>query len=128
MYVSNHLRPYDKKLTYLQNPLYLAKSLFQYFVKKAGPLTNNTADFLAFEKIPPELRASMGEKVLEELSKFPDDWPEIEYLSGAGYVGGWSGLLFKRKEMLQLIMSAETNDEIQNREMDINMRPYSWHL
>lgn len=38
----------------------------------------------------------MGENALEELAKFPEDWPEVEYLSGAGYVGDWSGLLFKR--------------------------------
>ncbi|KAF8848709.1 glucose-methanol-choline oxidoreductase [Acephala macrosclerotiorum] len=78
------------------NPFYLIKNLLQYWMKHTGPFTNNVADFLAWEKIPPQLRPTLGEKAIDELSQFPPDWPEVEYLSGAGYVGDWSGLFFKQ--------------------------------
>lgn len=69
----------------------------------------------------------MGEAALQELVKFPDDWPETEYLSGAGYVGDWSGLLFKRKSALPSIISAGNNKDFQNQEMATNMPLSSWH-
>ena len=47
-------------------------------------LTNNVADFLAWEKIPSHLRSSLGTQALEDLAKLPEDWPEVEYLSAAG--------------------------------------------
>ena len=34
----------------------------------------------AFEKIPPHLRKNLSAKAQQDLSTFPDDWPEIEYV------------------------------------------------
>jgi choline dehydrogenase len=54
------------------------------------------SDFLGWEKVPVDIRSSFTSDALEELSALPDDWPEIEYISGAGYVGNWTSLLFGR--------------------------------
>lgn len=83
-----------------QNPLHLLSQLSKYWRKKEGPLTNNVADFLAWEKVPDDLRSYFPILVQDDLAHFPEDWPEIEYLSGAGYVGNWDGLLFKRNTFL----------------------------
>jgi hypothetical protein len=61
------------------------------------PLTSNVADFLGWEKVPDNLRSSFTAEALAELNALPADWPEIEYISGAGYIGDWSSLLFGRK-------------------------------
>jgi choline dehydrogenase-like flavoprotein len=82
------------------DPVYLAAELVNYETLQSGPLTNPVADFLGWEKVPPALRPSLGAQALADLAKYPADWPEIEYISGAGYVGDWSSLLFKRKSCL----------------------------
>ena len=43
-----------------------------------GPLTNNGADFLGWEKIPKALRSGFSSKTTSDLATFPADWPEIE--------------------------------------------------
>jgi len=77
------------------DPVYLAAE-FVNFQTQSGPLTNPVADFLGWEKVPAYMRSSLGAQALIDLAKYPADWPEIEYLSGAGYVGNVSnsGSLF----------------------------------
>ncbi|PYH90005.1 GMC oxidoreductase [Aspergillus ellipticus CBS 707.79] len=60
---------------------------------KTGPLTNPIADYLAWEKIPSTLRTAFSSETQKQLSAFPSDWPEAEYISGAGYIGNLSNLL-----------------------------------
>jgi choline dehydrogenase len=60
------------------------------------------ADFLGWEKVPQDLRSSFTSEALAELAALPADWPEIEYISGAGYIGNWTTLLFGRKILLPL--------------------------
>ena len=78
------------------DPVYLAAQLVPYTTSQTGILTNPVADFLGWEKIPAALRPSLGSQALAELARYPADWPEVEYISGAGYVGDWSSLLFNR--------------------------------
>jgi choline dehydrogenase len=85
------------------DPVYLAAQLIPYTTSQTGILTNPVADFLGWEKIPAALRPSLGSQALAELAKYPADWPEVEYISGAGYVGDWSSLLFKRSSSLPLL-------------------------
>ncbi|CAG8222710.1 unnamed protein product [Penicillium salamii] len=73
--------------------LYAAKQVVGGLVLKKGFLTNPVADFLAWEKIPQSLRKSFSQETLSKLSEFPKDWPEAEYISGAGYMGDVSNLL-----------------------------------
>ncbi|TVY50636.1 Dehydrogenase patE [Lachnellula cervina] len=76
------------------NPLYLAAEVAVWAANQSGPLANPVADFLGWEKVPDDHRSSFDSSTLSDLSTLPDDWPEVEYLSGAGYVGNWSSLLF----------------------------------
>jgi choline dehydrogenase len=85
------------------DPVYLAAQLVPYTTSQTGLLTNPVADFLGWEKIPAAVRPSLGSQALAELAKYPADWPEVEYISGAGYVGDWSSLLFKRSSSLPLL-------------------------
>lgn len=52
--------------------------VFNYFVLKRGALTNPSTDYIAFEKLPLRLRSTWPANVANDLSWFPDDWPEIE--------------------------------------------------
>ncbi|CAF9937390.1 MAG: hypothetical protein ALECFALPRED_007237 [Alectoria fallacina] len=62
-----------------------AASLFDNF--QSGILTNPGGDFGAWEKLPQSLRSTLPESAQTALATFPADWPEIEYLSIAGYLG-----------------------------------------
>lgn len=60
---------------------YLLKHLVKYITAHQGILTNPGIEYLAFEKIPDQLRSSFSPQVQEDLSRFPSDWPEIEVRS-----------------------------------------------
>ncbi|KAJ5874698.1 uncharacterized protein N7529_003128 [Penicillium soppii] len=75
------------------NLIYAAGQVVGGLVTKNGFLTNPVADFLAWEKIPQSLRQAFSQSSLDKLSQFPSDWPEAEYISGAGYIGNVSNLL-----------------------------------
>ncbi|KAJ0422667.1 hypothetical protein BJY00DRAFT_322494 [Aspergillus carlsbadensis] len=72
---------------------YLASRALDFILKHSGPLTNPVADFIAWENIPEVLRSEFSPETQASLAKFPSDWPEVEYMSGAGYVGNFSNLL-----------------------------------
>ncbi|KAK4182775.1 putative GMC oxidoreductase [Podospora australis] len=77
-----------------RDPLYLADQLLQYTTNQSGTLTNPVADFLAWEKIPGPLRQQQFSPATQaKLAQFPPDWPEVEYISGAGFVGDFSNFL-----------------------------------
>ncbi|KAE8354563.1 hypothetical protein BDV28DRAFT_147020 [Aspergillus coremiiformis] len=65
----------------------MADSLLNFAVSKTGPLTSSGADYLAWEKIPESLRSQFTPQTQKDLASFPSDWPEAEYIPGAGYVG-----------------------------------------
>ncbi|RHZ60436.1 GMC family oxidoreductase [Aspergillus thermomutatus] len=69
---------------------YLTWQLAQYIFSHGGVLTNPIIDYLAFEKIPDSFRSNFSVQAIWDLSWFPDDWPEIEYISAAAYVGDFS--------------------------------------
>ncbi|KAJ5145865.1 uncharacterized protein N7515_000429 [Penicillium bovifimosum] len=75
------------------NSSYVAEQYINRLTNKSGILTNPVADFLAWEKIPRPSRAAFSQRTLDNLAQFPPDWPEAEYVSGAGYVGNVSDLL-----------------------------------
>lgn len=41
----------------------------------------------AFEKVPAAIRATFPKNVKDSLTKFPADWPEIEYLTVSAFLG-----------------------------------------
>lgn len=72
------------------NPEVLAKALLDYTLKAQGPLTSNVAEFIGWEKMPEKYRSKWSNATLESLEWFPDDWPEVEHISGNGYIGDFN--------------------------------------
>lgn len=71
----------------LHDPVVLAKALTDYAIKAEGVLTSNVGEFLGWEKLPEKYRANFSQSTIDALDKFPDDWPEVEFISGNGYIG-----------------------------------------
>ncbi|KAI1172190.1 putative glucose-methanol-choline oxidoreductase [Nemania sp. FL0916] len=57
------------------------------YAKGLGMYTNPIGDVLAWEKIPKKLRRTLSNRTLTALGEYPADWPEVEYLALAGYLG-----------------------------------------
>ncbi|KAJ5733442.1 Glucose-methanol-choline oxidoreductase [Penicillium malachiteum] len=80
-------------LTSLATNLISAVTQLLESVLRRGQLTNPIADFVAWEKIPQNLRSNWSSSTQKSLSQFSSDWPEAEYMSAAGYIGNVSNLL-----------------------------------
>ncbi|PQE16953.1 gmc oxidoreductase protein [Rutstroemia sp. NJR-2017a BBW] len=73
------------------------KAAQDYNKTHSGPLANNGADYIGWEKVPTPQRSNLTSNALADLSTFPADWPEVELLIGAlpipGVVGANYGLI-----------------------------------
>ncbi|KZL74267.1 choline dehydrogenase [Colletotrichum tofieldiae] len=67
------------------DPTVLAKAVADYTLTQTGPLTNNVAEFLAWERMPSS--ANLSQTTWDQLLAFPEDWPHIEYFPAAGHIG-----------------------------------------
>ncbi|GKZ73651.1 hypothetical protein AnigIFM60653_010807 [Aspergillus niger] len=72
----------------MNSPEAQAQAARQFDELAAGPYTSPGNDALAWEKIPDDLRAQFSNDTQEVLAQYPSDWPEIEYVLGASYIGG----------------------------------------
>ncbi|KAI6083414.1 putative glucose-methanol-choline oxidoreductase [Hypoxylon rubiginosum] len=54
---------------------------------QSGMLTTTGIEILGWEKIPNDLRSSWGNDTLSTLNAYPEDWPEVEYLSASTLLG-----------------------------------------
>ncbi|KAA1078614.1 hypothetical protein PGTUg99_014120 [Puccinia graminis f. sp. tritici] len=67
-------------------------SLSQYLNftrRQLGPMTNNAADMISFERFN---TSKLLQLKAQSLSDYPADWPHVEYLSAGGLVGDFSDL------------------------------------
>ncbi|RCI16899.1 hypothetical protein L249_2724 [Ophiocordyceps polyrhachis-furcata BCC 54312] len=71
----------------------LVEATMLYHDTGTGPLSSNVPEFLAWEKLPPRYRTRFSPETVRELDGFPPDWPEVEYLSGDGYIGDFYSVL-----------------------------------
>lgn len=71
----------------LGQPTYLNEAMQLFASEQSGLLSNPGSDFLAWEKLPLASRKSFSPRTIADLSTFPSDWPEIEYLSVGAYFG-----------------------------------------
>lgn len=69
----------------LNNPDVLAESVAEYAAHATGPLTNNVAEFLAWERMPET--ANLSDSARATLDAYPDDWPHVELVPANGYLG-----------------------------------------
>lgn len=67
-----------------------AISLFT--TNQTGPLQNNNADYIAFERLPASTPLSPSTRQTL-YSTYPPDWPDIEYFSIGGFFGNFSSSL-----------------------------------
>ncbi|KAL4903134.1 hypothetical protein BDW74DRAFT_180005 [Aspergillus multicolor] len=78
-------------LTSLANdPKAQVQEYYHWLKRHEGILSSPVADFLAWEKIPDDLREDFSEGTRHNLSLFGDGWPEIEYMAGSGFLGNIS--------------------------------------
>ncbi|KAJ5547373.1 Dehydrogenase patE [Penicillium frequentans] len=68
----------------------LLTQILYWILWHKGFLTNPSTDYLAFEKLPLTYRSILSSQDEQALSWFPADWPEVEYLAAAAYVGNYS--------------------------------------
>lgn len=73
----------------LHDPIALADALTSYATTKTGPLTSNVVEFIGWEKLSTldSYRANLSASTTDAFASFPADWPEVEHISGNGYIG-----------------------------------------
>ncbi|CAG8888838.1 unnamed protein product [Penicillium egyptiacum] len=72
----------------LANATFAAEASRQFQEHASGMLTNPSNDVLGWEKFPEPLRNStLSTEARRTLDRYPADWPEVEYLAIAGYLG-----------------------------------------
>ena len=64
----------------LKDPYYYARAVENYRTNRTGQLDNTGFDFVAWEKLPN--RTALGASAEADLSFFPSDWPELEFIIG----------------------------------------------
>ncbi|KAM5430032.1 hypothetical protein McanCB21832_006960 [Microsporum canis] len=69
------------------NAAFAAQAARDFNERAAGMYTNPTTDAIAWEKVPGPLRSTLSNSTLKDLASFPDDWPELEYISLGAYLG-----------------------------------------
>ncbi|KAH7313753.1 hypothetical protein B0I35DRAFT_462048 [Stachybotrys elegans] len=74
----------------LTDPAVIIAEIMNYFALAQGPLTSPATEFLGFEKVPRDL---LSNSTAEELEKFPESWPELEYVGVPIYVGNMSSAM-----------------------------------
>ncbi|KAK8017715.1 GMC oxidoreductase [Apiospora rasikravindrae] len=74
----------------LHDPVVLAQTLAEYVATQSGPLTSNVVEFIGWEKLPAKYRDTLSPESREALEQFPDDWPEVEHISGNGFIGDFA--------------------------------------
>ncbi|TLD12235.1 uncharacterized protein PgNI_02705 [Pyricularia grisea] len=70
-----------------ENPKFAAQQATEFKNNAVGIYTNPASDIIAWEKVPTEMRLNFTEALRTRLSGYPEDWPELEYVSLNGYLG-----------------------------------------
>ena len=65
----------------------LERDVERFNKNATGRLTNPGGEYSGFEKVPKALRTNFAPETVEALKAYPQDWPEIEYLSLPSFVG-----------------------------------------
>ncbi|KAK5125723.1 hypothetical protein LTR85_011997 [Meristemomyces frigidus] len=63
----------------------------EYKVNRTGPLTGAGVDYIGWEKLPAPYRVNLSQAAIQDLARYPPDWPEIEYeITGEALTGAIS--------------------------------------
>ncbi|KAI0122231.1 putative GMC oxidoreductase [Daldinia grandis] len=71
----------------LSNPAFAAVAAAEFNERGGGMYSNPTTDTFGWEKVPEPLRSEISNGTLSVLNSYPEDWPEIEYVSLGAYIG-----------------------------------------
>ena len=73
----------------LNNPNLASEAVEAYLEEAAGPLSiSSTPGMFGWEKLPSSYRGNLSARARNVLeTNFPDDWPELEFLSASGVLG-----------------------------------------
>lgn len=77
-------------LTALFDPAAHARAVQQFDTNADGLLASPGGDYAGYENIPAKYSAGWSDEVRANLSRFPSDWPQIEYFSLPGFVGNFT--------------------------------------
>lgn len=64
--------------SFVTNEFYAAGQVLNGLLSKNGMTVNPTIDYLAWEKIPQNLRSRWSQNTQQALARYPKDWPEVE--------------------------------------------------
>ncbi|PYI33546.1 putative GMC oxidoreductase [Aspergillus indologenus CBS 114.80] len=68
---------------------YMTEQILRYQTSHEGPMTY-APNCLGWENLPVSYQAEFSAQTQEELSNFPDDWPQAEYIAFDAHVGNYS--------------------------------------
>ncbi|EED13644.1 choline dehydrogenase, putative [Talaromyces stipitatus ATCC 10500] len=71
----------------LGNPELFTDASVKFQENASGMLTNPSNDVLGWEKLPEPIRSTLSADARHALEQYPTDWPEVEYLAIAAYLG-----------------------------------------
>lgn len=78
-------------------PSYASAQYLNFTLRQLGPMTNNAADLISFERFNISKLVQLNAQLL---SGYPDDWPHVEYLSAGGVSISNSSIVSDFLEML----------------------------
>lgn len=91
----------DTLSSVLKNPVNLAAAVLEYATNATGALSSPVADFIGWEKLPTKYRANFSQSTIDDLARFPSDWPEVEVSSLSNSTGGTNSFpIVGRRERL----------------------------
>ncbi|KAE8349817.1 hypothetical protein BDV28DRAFT_140411 [Aspergillus coremiiformis] len=71
----------------INNATLAAQWTQQYLQNASGPFSIFSSSYYGWEKLPQPYRSQLSDQSLQALSTVPDDWPELEWLTVAAYLG-----------------------------------------
>ena len=77
----------------LGDPAVAADATVKFLDSQSGLLSSTASEYFGWEKLPAAVRANFSRGTRDALARFPPDWPEVEYLCVASYLGYQSNYL-----------------------------------
>jgi choline dehydrogenase len=111
--------------TITTNATALTAATYEYLHNQTGVLTNPGGDFLNWEKLPAAYRANLSSNALADLSIFPSDWPEIEYVvnSDKGSLQGAATSASNSATIGSLLIAATSRGNVTIRSASMDDKP-----
>ncbi|KAB8229241.1 GMC family oxidoreductase [Aspergillus alliaceus] len=87
MFGSSHRVNVQTASASISNTTLMAQFTQQYIQDASGPLSIFSSSYYGWEKLPEPYRSQLSNQSIQALSAVPNDWPELEWLTVAAYLG-----------------------------------------